>query len=361
LTDDLVKLQKRWEEYLDRHNVLDFATIQKRFLERQGLIAEHISHVFVDEFQDNNPIQFGIHTGWLTCPQMRLTVVGDDDQAIYRFRGSDIDCFNRLEPECKNAKIPYRIEKLEINHRSTRSIVYFTQRFRSQSVLGSLSMPKRIDAALKAPIGPAVRLLEGPWSEVSKCVASELRKIGAGTIPVTGPAPASAAVLMFSTSERSSRSRSAPAIILRQALEAVGVRTYNPRSKMAATSESPVTQLLGLLSFLIDPISYAPAGKSGREVMVAASMNEANKRRFARTVPPNFPINEAHLGFQKKFFKSDGGDIGSPSFARATLVQLVEAIRAEVVKLCASGRKPRLTLAGLVSRLLACPYFRNIT
>ena len=65
---DLAKLARRWEEYLDGQNILDFATIQKRFLERQDTVAPHLDHIFVDEFQDTNPIQFAIHTGWLTAP-----------------------------------------------------------------------------------------------------------------------------------------------------------------------------------------------------------------------------------------------------------------------------------------------------
>jgi superfamily I DNA/RNA helicase len=101
LTDDLVKLQKRWEEYLDKNQVLDFATIQKRFLGVQAQLRDKILHVFVDEFQDNNPIQFAIHTGWLGNPQTRLTVVGDDDQALYRFRGSDLACFDELNERAR--------------------------------------------------------------------------------------------------------------------------------------------------------------------------------------------------------------------------------------------------------------------
>jgi DNA helicase-2/ATP-dependent DNA helicase PcrA len=359
LTDDLIKLQQRWEEYLNRHNIQDFATIQKRFLEKQTSIADHLTHVFVDEFQDNNPIQFAIHTGWLSRPDVRLTVVGDDDQAIYRFRGSDIECFNQLYPFCIARKVSYRTEKLETNYRSTKSVVDFSQDFRNHSVLESLSMPKNVVAAPKAANGRPVRLLEGPWLEITKCVAAELKELGVGTVPAAGQVPPSAAVLMFSTSERSSKSRTAAAIVLRQALEASGVRTYNPRSKTAGSAESPVAQLFGLISYLIDPISYAPAGKDGRQVMVASSMNDSMKRIFALSKPPTFPINEAHLSFQKKFFKSHGGNIGQPSAECAPLIQLLDRIRAEIAKECDSGRKPRLTLAGLVSRLLACPFFRN--
>src|SRR5262249_44555547 len=130
LTADLQTLQSRWEQYLDQHQILDFATVQKRFLEVQPKIRDHLEHVFVDEFQDNNPIQFALHTGWLANPKIRLTVVGDDDQALYRFRGSDIGCFTDLKPYCEGIKIPYRQAKLEENHRSTKAIVDFSQAFR---------------------------------------------------------------------------------------------------------------------------------------------------------------------------------------------------------------------------------------
>jgi UvrD/REP helicase N-terminal domain len=86
LTVDLITLQERWEDYLDRQDILDFATIQRRFQQRQAAVVPQLDHVFVDEFQDTNPIQFAIHLAWLGRPETRLTVVGDDDQALYRFR-----------------------------------------------------------------------------------------------------------------------------------------------------------------------------------------------------------------------------------------------------------------------------------
>jgi ATP-dependent exoDNAse (exonuclease V) beta subunit len=68
-------------------------------------LREKLVHVFVDEFQDNNPMQFAIHTGSLAHPRVRLTVVGDD-QALYRFRGSDLACFADLGRYCRGRKIP---------------------------------------------------------------------------------------------------------------------------------------------------------------------------------------------------------------------------------------------------------------
>lgn len=73
LTGELIKLQGRWERYLDEHHILDFATIQNRFLERQAMLIARFQHVFVDEFQDSNPIQFAIHTRWLLNAGTRLT------------------------------------------------------------------------------------------------------------------------------------------------------------------------------------------------------------------------------------------------------------------------------------------------
>ena len=80
LTNDLVKLEGRWEDYLDSQHILDFATVQKRFLERQPAVVPHLDHIFVDEFQDTNPIQFAIYTGWLASPDTRLTVVGSTNR-----------------------------------------------------------------------------------------------------------------------------------------------------------------------------------------------------------------------------------------------------------------------------------------
>ena len=53
----------------------------------------HISHLLVDEFQDSNDVQFRLIRQWA---QENIFIIGDPDQSIYGFRGSDARCFERF-------------------------------------------------------------------------------------------------------------------------------------------------------------------------------------------------------------------------------------------------------------------------
>jgi DNA helicase-2/ATP-dependent DNA helicase PcrA len=371
LTDDLVKLEGRWEDYLDSQHILDFATIQKRFLERQPTVVPQLDHIFVDEFQDTNPIQFAIHTGWLARPETRLTVVGDDEQAVYRFRGSDIGCFADLEEACTRSGVSFRMEHLEENWRSTRKIVEFTQAFRRATVLASVSMPKTVLAPPSAPTGDAPRLLSGPWRSVCGRIAEEVDALGVGRPPAGGTVAPTAAILLFSTSEKETRRGASPALDLRRALEARGLRVYNPRNKTAAQATSPVFQLAALISYLVDPVAKAPAGTNGRSIEVWASNSDSHKASFATTAPPERPdapgqrflISADHAAIQKKFLK-DHGNIGVPGPQTKPLLDYLDMIRNRLISAAeihrrGKGNPPRLTLSGLVARLLQLDYFRT--
>lgn len=178
-------------------------------------------------------------------------LVSLDDQAIYRFRGSDIECFRGLEPHCKTNKIPFRREELTTNYRSTQSIVDFSQRFKAGTILSKLSMHKKITHGLGAPKGKPVRLLKGNWQDLCNVVAKELVSLGLNKPADLRENNQSVAFLAFSTSERESRSWKSPALGLRKTLEASGIRVYNPRNKMAGHASSPFAMLLGIISYLI--------------------------------------------------------------------------------------------------------------
>ena len=75
-------------------------------------------HVFVDEFQDVNPVQFRLLKGWLG-DRLDLCVVGDPNQAIYSWNGADprlLQGFDRLFPTSETIR-------LDDNYRSTPQVL----------------------------------------------------------------------------------------------------------------------------------------------------------------------------------------------------------------------------------------------
>jgi DNA helicase-2/ATP-dependent DNA helicase PcrA len=356
VTDAMAKAYERWVTYLDENAVMDFATIQQRFLERQHTVTPELRHVFVDEFQDTNPIQFAIHVGWLPNGETRLTVVGDDDQSVYRFRGSDIACFQGLEAECAKRGLGFRLERLEHNHRSTATIVAFSEAYRGSSVLNTVSMAKNIQPAPDADAGEPVRLLVGPWPALCDVVAAELaaeqRAAGAGLTP-------DAAVLLFSTSENNTRNNTAPGFAMRTALENRRLRVFNARNKTAGRPDSPVHDLLGLISYLIDPVRVAAVPGSRRPVEVHATSQQQTRRGYAEAAVPQFG-SIAHAGFQKRFRKGGGGRLDQPAPDRADLIAYVDELRTRLVQAAtAAPDRRRLTLSAFVARLMSFRYFRQ--
>ena len=88
------KWSQQFEQYKRDNNLLDFDDLEAKFLELldkkevQDDIRSSIKYVFVDEFQDSNPIQLEIFKKLSELVQKSYWV-GDRKQAIYGFRGSD--------------------------------------------------------------------------------------------------------------------------------------------------------------------------------------------------------------------------------------------------------------------------------
>ncbi|MEY1660691.1 DNA helicase II [Isoalcanivorax beigongshangi] len=127
--DPFLRTQQRiYEEYeraCERGGLVDFNELLLRALELlrddRELCAHYqqrFRHILVDEFQDTNSIQYA----WLqllTGAGTSVTIVGDDDQSIYGWRGARIENIHKLAQDYNGL----RTIRLEQNYRSTATIL----------------------------------------------------------------------------------------------------------------------------------------------------------------------------------------------------------------------------------------------
>jgi len=115
----------------------DFALLQQeayRVLEQFASSGSVFKYVIVDEYQDTNTIQERIFFK-LAAGTKNICVVGDDDQALYRFRGATVENFVEFPSRCQQylGQPPRRIS-LDTNYRSRRRIVDFYTSFIQQAI-----------------------------------------------------------------------------------------------------------------------------------------------------------------------------------------------------------------------------------
>jgi DNA helicase-2/ATP-dependent DNA helicase PcrA len=114
-----------YQEQLRKNNALDFDDmlgLTVRLLrERQDVRDKYqvrFEHILVDEFQDVNAVQYEL-IRLLGGRHGNVTIVGDDDQSIYAWRGADVSLIHKFAGEFPGAKTI----KLERNYRSTKRIL----------------------------------------------------------------------------------------------------------------------------------------------------------------------------------------------------------------------------------------------
>ncbi len=121
----MVDIYRAYEETCRRSGLVDFAELLLRshelWLQDDALLAhyrERYQHLLIDEFQDTNTLQYA----WirvLAGQTGQVFVVGDDDQAIYGWRGARVENVQHFLRDFPSA----RTIRLEQNYRSTANIL----------------------------------------------------------------------------------------------------------------------------------------------------------------------------------------------------------------------------------------------
>ena len=123
LAEELQLLFNKYRVYKEKQDILDFDDLLVKFLkllnEREDVrrkLCEQYEHILVDEYQDTNKLQESI---LFKLNTKNLTVVGDDYQSLYAFRGADIDNILSFPDKVSNCKTVTLTE----NYRSGQEIL----------------------------------------------------------------------------------------------------------------------------------------------------------------------------------------------------------------------------------------------
>jgi DNA helicase II / ATP-dependent DNA helicase PcrA len=145
-----------YEKRMRDANALDFddllywpAMALRHDPELRAELDARFRYVLIDEYQDTNQAQYAIARG-LSQDQPNLCVVGDPDQSIYAFRGSDIRNILDFERDFANA----RVLTLTTNYRSTKVILEA-----ASTLIANNTQRKPKDLVTDNPAGQPVTVL----------------------------------------------------------------------------------------------------------------------------------------------------------------------------------------------------------
>lgn len=211
-----------------------------------------LTHLLVDEYQDTNPIQESIYLRLADTAPHNITVVGDDDQALYRFRGGTVECMVSFPSACQtrwgvNPTIVY----LSNNHRSDNQIVQWCNTYIGsfpQMAAPNVRIPGK--PPLSSALGrtgnhPAVGIIRN--GRVPDCATAMAGLVS--DLRSNGIIQDYSQCVLLLRSTRNSPNFAGPYIT---ALQGRNIPVYNPRSK-DYLEQPEVAQCLGAFIRIIDP------------------------------------------------------------------------------------------------------------
>lgn len=220
-------------------------------------------HVIIDEYQDTNTIQERLFFT-LAAGHRNICVVGDDDQALYRFRGATVENFVQFPDRCQaHLQCTPRTIPLTTNYRSRQQIVEFYNDFiagcnwsrtdrpnQAYRVTTKVIQPHRQDAH------PAVVATEPSKAKPAFDQIARLVKRLLDTGKVEDP---NQIAFLFPSLKSVQVGR------MREALELLGLRVYAPRAQTFLQVDESVA-MFGLIFHIL--------GRPAREQFAGADYNE---------------------------------------------------------------------------------------
>ncbi|WP_457680667.1 UvrD-helicase domain-containing protein [Thermovibrio sp.] len=265
------KILKRYREVAKKEGILDYSLLEELFFNflsqksgepfLKGDGSEYfpgVKFVLVDEYQDANPLDQEIYFK-LSSETKNLTVVGDEDQALYRFRGAVVECFVNFEESFKERfSVEPKVVKLLRNYRSNRVIVDFLNTFMEKHKKGKLKEAWRelssrkellfssgIDSSLHFPKA-VLKLKDGRERLALFCLKLVKGLKEEGVIENYSDA----VLLLPTTREVKGNGEKTLAGFVRELFERNGIPVYNPRSK-SFKDRKEVRSVVGTLSLLL--------------------------------------------------------------------------------------------------------------
>lgn len=187
-TEELANAFKLYEELKAKKGVMDFSDLisntLKLFRTRKNILKEYqerFKYILVDEFQDTNYAQNEMAI-LLSGERKNITVVGDDDQSIYRWRGAAIANMMQFRSHFPKAAIV----SLTKNYRSTQTVLDSAYTLIQHNNPDRLEVRENIDkklTAVRGVSGDEVGFIyqergEDEAEEVAKIIREEVKKTG---------------------------------------------------------------------------------------------------------------------------------------------------------------------------------------
>jgi len=260
--EDIGQIYTNYEKTKRTKRLVDFADLLSHCvsaIERDREFAEvmrwRFRHLFVDEFQDMNPLQFRLVRAWLG-PRRDLCVVGDPNQSIYGWNGADHQLLERFQDHFPDATVV----RLDANYRCSRPIL--------TAAASVLPEPTEL-----APV-----IEDGPSPSVHSFANEHLEAAGIASLIREGRAPgarwSSMAVLTRTHHQLGPIERALDAARIPCVVRGRNTVTSHPATRQWLEEQTHgkrplATAVLELEETLVDPDAAEPAGREALADLVA--------------------------------------------------------------------------------------------